>query len=371
MGRVLVVGGTGPTGPHVLRGLVDRGHDVTIFHRGVHEPADLVEVEHLHGDPHFRDAIDEALAGRSFDLVLAMYGRVAHLAAALVGRCERFLAIGGVPVYSGYFPVAGAPALPLPVTEDHPVVTDVAPTGAVDPALRFSRRLAEAEEAVRELHPTGTLLRFPMIYGPFNARPHEWSVLRRVRDGRRHMVLPDGGLQVHTRCAARNAAAAVLAAVDHPDAAAGQVFNCGDPENWSLRRWVELLLELLGAEMELVAVPSAVAVDATSTLLPLAGTTSPHCVLSTEKLRRELGHTPVVEPDEALRETLAWYDTVPDPGAAPAMTDRFDYATEDALVDAYRAAQWRIGAEVEQRAAPPVHSMPHPTAPGGPDHRGR
>ena len=85
--RVLVVGGTGPTGPHVVDGLLARGHTVTIFHRGFHEPPHLADVEHLHGDPHFRASIDETINNRSFDLVLAMYGRVKHLAAALPGRC--------------------------------------------------------------------------------------------------------------------------------------------------------------------------------------------------------------------------------------------------------------------------------------------
>ena len=40
----LVVGGTGPTGPHILDGLLERGFDVTIFHRGTHEPPDLPDV---------------------------------------------------------------------------------------------------------------------------------------------------------------------------------------------------------------------------------------------------------------------------------------------------------------------------------------
>ena len=35
--RALVIGGTGPTGPHVIDGLLKRGYEVTIFHRGTHE----------------------------------------------------------------------------------------------------------------------------------------------------------------------------------------------------------------------------------------------------------------------------------------------------------------------------------------------
>lgn len=365
--RVLVVGGTGPSGPHVVAGLLERGLDVTVFHRGAHEPAGLAQAEHLHGDPHFRESIDDTLEARAFDLVVAMYGRARHLAAALAGRCGRFISVSGVPVYRGYFPVTGC--LPLPVAEDHPVVSE----DDGDPAARFSRKLADAERAVAGHHPGATIVRFPMLYGPNNARQAEWSVVRRIRDGRRHMIMPDGGGQVHTRCAARNAASLVLAAVDQPEAAAGHVFNCGDPGNWSLRQWAQAIAGLLGADLELVAIPRDIAVEATADLLPLAGTTAEHCVLSTERARHQLGWEPAIDPVEALRELLAWYDgdPPPDPAASPAFTDRFDYAGEDTLIAEYRRAGRRVAAAVRQRPAPPVHSMPHPQAPGTADHRGR
>jgi nucleoside-diphosphate-sugar epimerase len=365
--QVLVVGGTGPSGPHVVRGLLGRGHDVTIFHRGAHEPPELADVEHVHGDPHFRESIGKALGSRAFDLVVAMYGRVRHLAPALAGRCAQFISISGAPVYHGFFPGTGR--LPIPVTEDHPVVRQ----DSGDPAIRFSRRLADAEQAVFACHPQATVFRFPMLYGPNNTRPHEWSVVRRVRDGRRHMILPDGGSQIHTRCAARNAAAFVLAAVDKPDIAAGQIYNCGDPANWSLRQWAETIAGLLGADLDMVAMPREIAVEATTTLLPLGGTTATHCVLSTEKARRELGYKPAIGPVEALEEVLAWYEAQPgfDAAASPSFTDRFDYETEDALIAGYRAAVRRVTSGVQQQAAPPVHSMPHPQSPGMADHRGR
>jgi nucleoside-diphosphate-sugar epimerase len=367
--RVLVVGGTGPTGPHIVHGLLTRGHDVAIFHRGAHEPPELDDVEHIHGDPHFRESIDDALGSREFDVVVAMYGRLKFVAAALAGRCSQFVAVGGLPVYSGFFPRPDAWPLPIPVTEMHPVVEH----DSEDPAVRFSRRLAEAEETVFAHHAAGTVFRYPTIYGPNTARQGDWSVVRRVRDRRPYMILPDGGHQVHTRCAARNAAAFILAAVDAPEAAAGQAYNCGDPTNWSLRRWAETIVELMGGDLEILSMPREIAIEATTTLLPLAGTTATHCVLSTEKARRELGYRPVVEPLDALTELLEWFDKQPDFDASsnPSFTDRFDYEKEDALVAAYRSAVDSVTATVEQEAAPPVHSMPHPKAPGEVDHRGR
>jgi nucleoside-diphosphate-sugar epimerase len=355
-----------------VQGLLSRGHLVSIFHRGMHESAQLADdepVEHIHGDPHFRPSIDEAVGSRSFDIVVAMYGRVKHLAAAFAQRCEQFVSIGGTPVYSGFFPTVDTPSLPIPVTELHPVVQDTHD----DPALRFSRLLAEAEEAVFAHHPGATVFRFPMIYGPHNARPAEWSVVRRVRDGRRHMILPDGGFQIHTRCAARNAAAFVLAAIDRPGAASGQVYNCGDPLSWSLRQWVDAIAGVLEAHLEIVSIPSDIAIEAATTLLPLANTTATHCIVSTEKAQRQLGYQPVVQPIDALAEVVGWYGSLPafDPASSPSFTDRFDYASEDALMAEYRGAVRRITDAVKQQAQPAVHSMAHPKSPGLSDHRGR
>ena len=165
----------------------------------------------------------------------------------------------------------------------------------------------------------------------------------------------------------------MLAAVDEPDVAAAQIYNCGDTTSWSMREWAESVVTLMGAELELVAIPSAIAVEAATTLMPLGNTTATHCIVSIEKAQRELGWQPVVQPIDALEELLAWYESQPefDASTSPSFTDRFDYETEDALVAAYRRAAGTITDSVEQHAAPPVHSMAHPTETGAVDHRGR
>jgi len=71
--KALVIGGTGPTGPYLVEGLIKRGYDVTIFHRGTHE-IDLPEgVGHIHGDPHFLETIGEALGERQFEPIQSCF----------------------------------------------------------------------------------------------------------------------------------------------------------------------------------------------------------------------------------------------------------------------------------------------------------
>ena len=71
--KLLLIGGTRFSG-RALTGLaLDRGHDVTVFHRGTGDEDPWPEAEHVHAD---RADGFGALAGRSFDAVADMCGYV-------------------------------------------------------------------------------------------------------------------------------------------------------------------------------------------------------------------------------------------------------------------------------------------------------
>src|SRR5918912_2095040 len=102
MRTALVVGGTGPSGPYLIQGLLDRGFEVAMFHTGRHELDELPPVEHIHDDPFSAEGIASALEGRTFDVTVATYGRVRLLAEAVAGRTGQFISVGGTPVYRGF-----------------------------------------------------------------------------------------------------------------------------------------------------------------------------------------------------------------------------------------------------------------------------
>src|SRR5690606_18400777 len=134
--------------------------------------------------------------------------------------------------------------------------------------------------------PTATVFRYPYVYGPYQLVPREWSVVRRILDGRRHILLPDGGPHLSTHGWAGTLAAAVLAAVDQPDASAGKAYNCGDLDQLSVRQIVEVIGAALGHELEPVAVPWEAAGPAKA--LCLGG--RHHQVMDLAQLRRDLGY---------------------------------------------------------------------------------
>ena len=65
--RLLILGGTGFIGPHMVQTALDRGHEVTIFNRGKSNPHLFPDIEKLKGD---RDGDLESLKGRDWDAVI-------------------------------------------------------------------------------------------------------------------------------------------------------------------------------------------------------------------------------------------------------------------------------------------------------------
>src|SRR6185436_15912999 len=72
--NILIFGGTGYIGPHLVRHAVSRGHHVTIFSRGRRDGDLPAGVERLVGDRLINDTIPKgdlkSLEGRRFDAVI-------------------------------------------------------------------------------------------------------------------------------------------------------------------------------------------------------------------------------------------------------------------------------------------------------------
>jgi len=370
-GTALIIGGSGPTGPHIINGLIERGYDVTMMHRGTHDsPLIPATVERLIGDPHFRETLKETLGSRTFDLVIATYGRIRYIAEEMVGRTGRFIAIGGPPGYRGMFATeANYPAgMSIPTSEDAPRVES-------EEEFRFGYLIRLTEDAVFEAHDRGdfsaTMFRYPVVYGPGQLGASVWAVMERALDGRPHVVLPDGGLAIVTRGYARNVAHAVLLAVDRADAAAGRIFNCGDEQQFTLAQWVGLITDAMDHRMEVIGVPADVAFS-TRDLLPLQSAPI-HQMLDLHAVRADLGYRDLVPAVDAIGEVVRWYQD----NSPPSRLSReeravaLNYAAEDEQVAIYRQFLPRLAA-VDHVTHDVHHPYPHPRQPGlSQDHRRR
>jgi 2'-hydroxyisoflavone reductase len=99
--RILILGGTGFTGPYQVRYALSRGHKVTTFNRGKTHPGELpAEVEQLIGD---RNGKLDALKNRQWDVVIdnptTLPVWVRDAAQILKDNTERYVFISTISVY--------------------------------------------------------------------------------------------------------------------------------------------------------------------------------------------------------------------------------------------------------------------------------
>jgi nucleoside-diphosphate-sugar epimerase len=356
--KTLVIGGTGPTGPFIVNGLLRRGHQVSILHRGTHEMEFDDSVEHLHGDPHFVETLEETLGKRNFDIIIGMYGRLRYVAEVVKGRTPRFIAVGGLPYLSIFKGLHSPMGTPAPVSETDPLCTD-------EGFNKFGYLMALSERVVMEAHRQGdysaTLLRYPLVYGPRQLAPREWSLIRRFLDGRRRLILPNQGLTLVTRGYVENMAHTVLLAVDHPEKSSGEIYNVGDEWTLSVREWAVLTGRALGIEWELVSLPGEIARPSRA----YAGRDN-HQVLDLSKIKSQLGYRDIVPAQEAIRRTVEFYlENRPEKGGEEErqLRDAFDYDTEDRLIEQYR----KTAADLREKASVGFqwrHPYAHPKKPG-------
>ncbi len=358
----LVLGGTGPTGPYIVNGLLERGYEVTIMHGGFHEAEFAGPVEDLHGDVHFKESLQETLGNRTFDLVIFTYGRLLTTAEFMVGRTGHFIAVGSH--YLGGRPGPRDPrwgplGRPFLVTDDNRLPPD-------PPSSGLSNRILDALERLMELHREGrysaTYIGYPNIYGPRAPAPEDWCVVKRILDGRRQLIVADGGIKIHQQGYAENVAESILVAVDKPRESAGETFVVAEQPLYTIRQCIELICKTMNWEMELVDMPYPLA----KSCHYLWHSGPAHDVCDDSKIRKVLGFKEIVPVGEARIRTVKWLVENREKYSKEweeQIDETFDYEAEDELIRRWKETYHKL-AEVEFHGKPAAHRYRHPRTAG-------
>jgi nucleoside-diphosphate-sugar epimerase len=267
------------------------------------------------------------LRGRTFDIVVATYGRLALLPRVLAGVTDRVISVGGAT-----FDVPDS----VPADEASPRTT----------ATELFRKIIATEEAIMRAQERGvfdiTHLRYPHIFGPRHPAPKEWSVIRRILDGRRVILVQEGGLYLQGLAYSENAADALLHCVDRQDFCRGSIFNVADDPTPSAYDIISGIAQLLGADVRVVSVPIGLklphfyhGLGRNLRFNPSDNEPVKHEMISSRRLREELGYRQRVPFETAIERTVAWYCAHRPPPRGDEerrMGDTFDYPAEDQLI---------------------------------------
>jgi nucleoside-diphosphate-sugar epimerase len=339
--KILLIGGTGFIGPVTARRLHHAGHSITVFHRGKMAPPE--GVAQIHGD---RDHLADhraLLAREKFDVVIdfvvSSERQARQLMETLRGITARVVVLSSMDVYRAwgvFYGMEPGALEPLPVDEDSAVRTQPPyPPEALKKAAQMVSWIDEeydkvpAERVVlgdRAL--PATVLRLPMVYGPGDYAHRFHGVLKRIDDGRPFIPFADDVARVRTpRGYVDDVAAAIaLAAVSGP--AAARIYNICEPAFFSELEWARKIAAAAGWPGEFVVLPR----EKAPKYLLWPGNTAQHLVVSSERIRGELGYREQTPEAEAFQRTIEWERAHP-----PQIAPPFDYQAEDAALAQLKA----------------------------------
>lgn len=158
--KILILGGTKFLGRALTEAALSRNHDVTLFHRGLHDAHAFPQVHHIIGD---RNTDLAKLQDGQWDAVIDTSGYMPEAVAASTETLKRiakhYTFISTVSAY--------ADLTQLHLDETAPLMELDA---AADPGQRYGALKAQCEAVVRSAFPQGALIIRPgLIVGPYDA----------------------------------------------------------------------------------------------------------------------------------------------------------------------------------------------------------
>jgi 2'-hydroxyisoflavone reductase len=305
--RLLVMGGTQFVGRHIAEIAIERGHEVTVFHRGRSNADAVPEATHIIGD---RDTDLERLAGREWDATADVSAyvprQVAELAEALNGRGGRHVFVSTVSVY--------AEPAPQNCTEDAPLIELPDPTTEVVDDDTYGGLKVLCERAVAQHYTDALVIRPTYVVGPHDYTHRFTYWVNRIAAGGRVIApdIPGYGIQVID---ARDQARWILELLERGDS--GTFHTVSPPPAFTFADMLQTIVDAVGpADTELVAVDPRFLIehDVGNVDLPLwYPSPDPDAGLNCDPSRAQAHGFATRSLADTVRETLAHERATPTP----------------------------------------------------------
>ena len=191
--NLLILGGTGFTGPHQVRYALERGHKVTVFNRGRREMDWGGEVEELTGD---RDTGDlSSLKGRKWDVCIdnptSVPFWVRDAGKVLAGNVDQYIFISTISVFADMSTPPDESAALAPY-EGADAMAETPTTMRANMALYGPLKALSEKEAEKQFPGKATIIRPGLIVGPGDPTDRFTYWPLRLRQGGEVLAPSDG-----------------------------------------------------------------------------------------------------------------------------------------------------------------------------------
>jgi len=269
--RILLIGGNGFIGRSTATVLLQQGHTLGIVQRGTAAvPAGAEEIRadrnHLSAKTHELRRFHPEIV---IDFVLSSGPQAEELMNVFRGVASRVVMLSSIDVYRAVGLLHGTESGPLqdlPLTEESELRHNLHPyppqaiqmLRAVFAWLSDDYDKIPAERALmNDAELPGTVLRLPMVYGPGDPLNRFYPVVKRVCDGRRHIIFAETLAAWRSpRGSVGNVAAAIaLAATD--GRAMRRLYNVCEEPSFSELDWARKIAAEMQWPGEFVVLPVA------------------------------------------------------------------------------------------------------------------
>ena len=310
--KILVLGGTGFIGWHLTSHLLERGHEVSVFHRGIRDESFPRQVVHIHGDRNRLHEQASAFAAFSPEVVVDLIAFTEADARSTIqifgDKAARLVCASSMDVYQAYgsfrrLEISTPGARPL--AEDAPLRTTLFPyrgeaTKKRELWFNYEKILVERIMMHNDSLPA-LVLRLPQVFGPHDSQHRLRTYLKRM-DAKENIIIGEAKARWRwTRGYVEDIAFGLALAVENRSAV-GEIFNIGEEEAEREIDWIRRIGRAAKWRGEIEVVPE----DTLPKELAEPYDWNHDLAGDTRRIRHTLGYRETVSPGEAMERSVRW-----------------------------------------------------------------
>jgi nucleoside-diphosphate-sugar epimerase len=336
--RILIIGGRGFIGPHVVSRLCEMGHEVALFNRCKTNSGKFDKLVQIKGEiDQLHNYIDEFKLF-SPDLVLHMIAMNENSGKRVMevfeGIARRIVVLSSMDVYRAYGIIKkleSSNLITVPMNENAPKRTKYYPHGGE------TEKILVENAVMNNPNLPGTILRLPMVYGPGD--PYRlFNYLKRMIDDRPYILVDSERAKWRgTRGYVENVAEAIVAALTN-DTAINRIYNVGEEVALSEEELIQQIANVYGWNGEIKFVKRDYIPRDLINDLPQHITADNNYkqdwIIDTSLIRKELDYKEIIPFNKSIKRTVLWNkDNHPTEQHKEFNPNEFYYQFEDQLYD--------------------------------------